>query len=160
MRARLPTCLCRLRGDERGASIIEFALFAPILGFMVMGISDLAMGYSAKLELEGAAYRALEKVAVGSVQSNYSSLRQEAATAAGVPLANVTVSNWLECNRVRQSDFNGTCPDGQMVSRYVQVAITSSYQPSFDYGPIGRSFGERSADGSFPLSATAAMRVQ
>ena len=147
-------------GDQRGASLIEFALFAPILAFMVMGVSDIAMGYSQRLTLESAAYRALEKVAVGSVRSDYSYLRAEAATAAGVPESNVTVDSWLECDRVRQADFNGICPDGQMVSRYVQITVNKSYRPRFDYGPLGLGFAGRSTDGSIALSASAAMRVQ
>src|SRR5688572_15274005 len=105
--------LRRLREDTRGASLIEFALFVPILAMMLMGVTDLAMGYSAKLRVEGAAYRALEKVAVGTVQSDYSFLRAEAAAAdgaGGVQATDVTVDAWLECNRVRQTDFSGICP--------------------------------------------------
>lgn len=147
-----------LRRDERGASMVEFALFVPILAVMVMGITDVSMGYSRKLTLEQAAYRALERVAVGSVQSDYSYLRAEAAAAAGVPVANVTVDNWLECDGVRQTSFNGVCPETQMVSRYVRVAITATYTPSFNYGPLARGFA--GANGTVPISASASLRIQ
>ncbi len=147
-----------LRRADRGASLIEFALFAPVLALMIMGISDVAMGYSAKLKLEQAAYRSLEKVAVGTVQSDYSYLRAEAATAAEVPITNVTVDNWLECDRVRQASFDGTCPAGQMISRYVQITILSTFRPAFPYGPLARSFS--GTDGSFAISAGAALRIQ
>jgi Flp pilus assembly protein TadG len=147
-----------LRRDERGASMVEFALFVPILAVMVMGITDVSMGYSRKLTYEQAAYRALERVAVGSVQSDYSYLRPEAAAAAGVPVANVTVDNWLECDGVRQTSFDGVCPDTQMVSRYVRIAITGTYTPSFDYGPLARGFG--GANGTVPISASASLRIQ
>jgi Flp pilus assembly pilin Flp len=149
---RLHRCLTGLRRDQRGASVIEFALFAPILAVMVMGVSDLAMGYSKKLVLEQAAYRSLEKVAVGTVQSDYTFLKAEAATAAGVPVTSVTVDNWLECDRVRQASFTGSCASGQMTSRYVEVSISSTYSPRFNYGPLGGS--------AVPISATAALRIQ
>lgn len=144
--------LAPLGRDERGTSVIEVALFAPILGVMVMGVTDLAMGYARKLTLEQAAYRSLEKVAVGSVQSDYSFLRAEAATAAGVPQSSVAVDNWLECDRARQTDFAGSCAAGQMTSRYVQVTINGSYTPRFSLGPLGSS--------SVPLQASAAVRIQ
>ena len=150
--------LSRLARDARGASMIELGLFAPILAVMVMGISDVAMGFSRKLTLEQAAYRVLERVAVGSVQSDYSYLKAEAAAAAGVPESNVTVDSWLECDGVRQADFNAICPDGQMISRYVQIAIAGSYRPLFSAGPLARGYG--SAGGTVPIAVSTALRIQ
>ena len=153
--------LHRLRRDDTGASVIEFALFAPILGVMLMGVTDLAMGYSTKLRIEGAIFRSLEKVAVGTasgpqvVQSDYSYLQAEAATAAGVPTSEVAVDQWLECNRARQTDFTGTCPDGQDTARYVKVTINTTYTPRFSYGPLVRN-----TNGVVPIEANASLRVQ
>jgi TadE-like protein len=150
--------LKRLAGDARGASMIELGLFAPILAMMVMGISDVAMGYSRKLTLEQAAYRVLERVAVGSVQTDYDNLRAEAAAAADVPEDAVTIDSWLECDRVRQADFNAICPDGQMISRYVEIRIAGSYRPSFGAGPLAKRYG--GVDGNVPITVSTALRVQ
>src|ERR1044072_9198100 len=90
---RLGPRLARLVREARGASVIELALFAPILAVMVMGISDVAIGYSRKLTLEQAAYRALERVAVGSVQSDYTYLRGGVAAAARVPASSGNVAS-------------------------------------------------------------------
>jgi len=116
------------------------------------------MGYSRKLTLEQAAYRTLERVAVGSVQSDYSYLRAEAAAAAGVPESNVTIDAWLECDGVRQPQFDGFCPDGQMISRYVQIGIAGSYRPSFPAGPL--ALRSSNADGSVPIAVSTALRIQ
>jgi Flp pilus assembly protein TadG len=148
--------LHRLRGDDRGASVIEFALFAPILGVMLMGVTDLAMGYSTKLRVEAAIFRALEKVQVGSYQTDYQTfIQQEAATGAGVPTSAVTVESWLECNRARQADFAGSCAAGEDTSRYVKVTINTSYTPRFSYGPLVRS-----TNGTVPIEANASLRIQ
>ena len=146
-----------VRRDEAGASIIEFALFAPLLAFMLMGITDFSMGYAQKLRMEQATYRALEKVAVGSVQSDYQYLRAEAAAAdgtGGIQASHVTVDNWLECNRARQPDFNGDCAAGVDRSRYVRVTINYSYTPRFAAPLIVDS------SGVVPLTASAALRIQ
>jgi Flp pilus assembly protein TadG len=158
MRIRLGDRLRVLAGDSRGASVIEFALFAPILALMVMGISDVAMGYSRTIELEQAAFRALEKVAVGNSQSGYDYLRAEAATAAGVSQDDVTVETWLECNGTRQTDFAGVCATGETIVRYVEITIDSSYDPSFDYGPLATAHA--GTDGTIPISASASLRIQ
>jgi len=154
MIARLIGTMRRIRGDERGASAIEFGLFAPILAGALMGVTDVAMGYASKLALEQAAYRSLENVQVRPVQTSYSYLQAEAATAAGVPTGQVTVANWLECNRVAQSNYLGTCPSGEETSRYVRVTITSSFRPRFSYGVLP------TVDGVVPLTASATVRVQ
>lgn len=149
--------LRRLRRDETGASIIEFALFVPILAAMLMGITDFSMGYAQKLRNEQAVYRALEKVAVGSVQSDYQYLRNEAAAAdgaGGIQTSHVTVDNWLECNRARQTDFDGECATGQDRARYVRVTVSYSYRPRFAAPMIVNS------SGVVPLTASAALRIQ
>jgi len=151
--------LHRLRADQHGASVIEFALFAPVLGVMVMGVSDLAMGYSTKLKMEAAIYRALEKVSVGisstGVSTSYAYLQTEAATAAGVPTSQVAVDQWLECNRARQTDFSGSCAAGQDTARYVKVTINTTYRPRFSYGPLVPT-----SNGTVPIEANASLRVQ
>ena len=149
------TFLLRLRDDLRGASVIEFAMFAPILAMMVMGISDFAMGYAMKLRVEQGVYRALEKVAVGSVQTDYQFLKADAANEAGVAQTAVTVDNWLECNRVRQTDFAGMCATGEDTARYVSVSISTAYTPQFNYGPLIRG-----TDGTVPISASSSLRIQ
>lgn len=157
MRRALLQRLRRLGGDERGASIIEFALFAPILAVMVMGVSDVAMSYATKLRFEQAAYTALEKVAVGSVQTDYSFLREDAATAADVSEEEVTVDAWLECEGERATSFTDSCEEGDTITRYVQVTIDSGYTPTFAYGPLTAATRD---DGTIPVTASAAVRIQ
>jgi Flp pilus assembly protein TadG len=150
----------RLRGDERGVSVIELGIVSPFLFFLIMGMTDIARGYAAKLNLEQAAHRALEQVAVGTVQGDYSYLQAEAAAAAGVPEANVTVATWLECDQVAQPAFDGVCPDGQMVSHYVRVTVTSTFRPSFNYSTLGRNFLNTASNGTITQTGSAALRVQ
>lgn len=152
---RLVARICRrLARDDRGVSIIEVALFAPVLGVLLMGVTDLSMGYARKLALEQAAFRALEKVQVGYTATSYATIRAEAAAAAGVPESQVTVENWLECNRVRQVSFTGVCPTGQETSRYIGVEIEGTYSPRFSSGFMP------TAGGTVPITAAASVRVQ
>ena len=147
----------RLAKDDRGASIIELALVAPILASLLIGMVDLSRAYSHKLQLEQAAQRAIEKVQqYQATSSTYGTLQAEAATAAGVPAANVTIDFWLECNGARAANYNSSCPNGQVYARWVNVDVTGTFTPMFR----SRYYPRANANGTFTLHGIAGMRTQ
>jgi len=142
--------------DVRGASTVELALVSPFLMIVLAGSVDCARLVSTKLHLQQAAERTAEMATAGSVASAaFTSLQAEAAAAANVPAAQVTISYWLECDGTRQSLFSGTCTSGQQVGRFASISIASSYQPSFAW--LLKSVG---TNGSIALNGTASVRVQ
>lgn len=155
----LRTPFVALVRDCRGVGIMELALITPVLAVMLIGIVDLSRGLAARASLAQAAYRTLERVTVGGAQNDYTYLQAEAAEAARVTPDRVTVEKWLECDGERQADYNAVCAPEKMISRYVQITIRSTYQPSFRYGPLSQTFGQ-TADGSVPITAVAAVRVR
>jgi Flp pilus assembly protein TadG len=136
--------------------VIELGLALPILMVVLLGLIDVASCYSAQMSIQQAAARGLERAQVGGSRSNFDFVRTEAANAAGVPVSQVTVETWLECNQVRQAATTQDCTTGQPRARYVQVAIQSSYQPYFRYSPLGA----RNSAGAVPLAATSSVRYQ
>ena len=164
MRLAMP----RLAREERGAAVIELALAAPFLAALVIGMTDLARGYSTKLQLEQAAQRTVEKIEQQkSVASSYNtSLSTEAANAmtdTGYSTGNtITPDSWLECSSggstwTRQSDFNGSCPNATDISaRYVSVRISRSFSPMFR----SRHWPGANSDGTITVSGYAEVRVQ
>lgn len=143
--------------------MIEFALFAPILALMAVGISDMAMGYSTKLQVEQAVYRALEKVTIGTDRTDFDYLRAEAAAAdgdGGIQASDVTVDKWLECDGTRQADFNGACTPAQDTARYVTVTVNWRYIPYFDYSPWFDDDDDGQDENGAPIVASASVRFQ
>ena len=127
-----------LLADDRGTSLIEMALATPIFAAVLMGMVDLSRAYSEKLQLEQATQRAIEKVFNNQTQStSYNTLKAEAVSAAQaagfteVTSSNVTIDYWLECNGVRQVDYDTPCGSGEMYSRYLNVAIQRNFTPYF-----------------------------
>jgi hypothetical protein len=156
VRAGFASFVRRIARDARGSSVVEFALAAPVIGLVVVGIADYGRGFSQRFALEAAAYRTLERAAVGTTNTDYSFLRQEAATAAGVPLADVTFDNWLECHDddgtiERMPNYNDPCEDDDQIARYIQVTIYKNFAPSFSWTGKGSTYR---------LSGAAAARVQ
>lgn len=154
------TRLLRLANDTSATSMIELALLSPIAAMLLMGLVDTSFGFQKKLETEQVAQRVVEKAtSYGNAGSDYSGLPQEAADAANVPQSAVTMDKWLACDRVRQENFDGTCPANQEISRHISIKIASSYAPMFPYGPVGRAVGAQE-DGSIPFTVMSAVRIQ
>ena len=152
--------LLTLRSDQRGTSIVELAAVAPIFALMVVGLGDLARGFSEKYALQQAVNRTVELAHQGSPNDNYDFLTTEAAqaaAAAGATGATVTLTSWLECNgSTTKKAWTDTCADGQQIARYITLKIDSAFTPSFaslTYSGIG-------ADGKVPITASASVRVQ
>jgi Flp pilus assembly protein TadG len=149
--------------DERGASVIEMAMVTPILASLLIGMVDISRAYSAKLQLEQAAYRAVEKVQQYQASSStYSTLKAEAVAAAqqagftGVTDSNVVIDYWLECNGTRQADYNTSCSGGQSYARWVTVDISGEFTPMF----TSRRWPGANSNGTFTLHGKAGLRTQ
>ncbi|MFL6793848.1 MAG: TadE/TadG family type IV pilus assembly protein [Sphingomicrobium sp.] len=149
--------------DERGASLIEMALALPVLSGLLIGMVDMSRAYSAKLQLEQAAYRAIEKVQqYNTTASTYNTLKSEAASAAtaagfaNVTDSNVTIDFWLECNGARAANYDSVCPGGQTYARWVTVDINAGFTPMF----ASRRWPGANSDGSFTLHGKAGLRTQ
>lgn len=150
------TRLLRLGRDERGTSVIELAVIAPILATLLVGMVDISRAYSLRLQLEQAAQRAIEKAMQGKkAVGMYQALKADAAEAAGVAQSAVTVDWYLECNGTRQTNYNDVCDEGETFARYVTVSIQKTHSTLFR----PRWFGS-GTDGAFTITGKAGVRVQ
>jgi Flp pilus assembly protein TadG len=80
--------LAWLRGNERGAAAVEFALVLPILLVLVFGIVDFSRAYGARVTVIHAAREGVRVQALGGTAGQVATATQGAAT----PLT-VTVSS-------------------------------------------------------------------
>jgi Flp pilus assembly pilin Flp len=145
MRGRPP----RLARDERGATIIEFGLLAPVLALFVMGIIDVSRGLSERFSLEQAVGRSLELVQSRNAapvfqeegdtpEDAYQFAIDEAKAAAG-PGAVVTPILWRECDGVETMPFEENCDDNadgtpKDTARYLKIHITKTFQGEYFLG--------------------------
>jgi Flp pilus assembly protein TadG len=143
--------------DERGNSFIEMALAAPLIAALFVGMVDVSRAVSAKVELEQAAQRAVEKVQAQSVfKTNQASTVKSDAEAAGGTGSTATVTYWLECNHdgVHLDFDTGSCSTGQSYARYVNVNIQKSFTPLY-----GNMF-PGATNGAVTVKGRAVVRVQ
>ena len=161
--------LRNLRGDERGASVIELALTAPVLAALVIGVTDLARAFSYKLLLEQAAARTIEKVeqqrsvSTSSYNSSLVAEAQSAMSDAGYPDTNsnhYTANSWVECSTngttwTVTNSFTTDCTSGTQ-ARYASIQITESFTPMFP----SHIWPNADASGNITLTGYAQVRMQ
>jgi len=149
-----------LARDKRGASVIEMALVLPFFGAMIIGVADISRAYSAKLKLEQAAYRSIEKVQqyrdTSSTFSTISSEATTAATAAGFTSPTVTIDYWLECDGARQTTYNSMCAGSATPNRWLSVDIAGTFTPMF----ASTRWPGSNTDGTYTLHGKAGLRTQ
>ena len=179
----------RLLRDQRGTSVIELAIVAPVLSLLAMGIIDLSNGFARRLEMIEAVDRTLEKLAAQDFKiptviispatasapaqtgPSFSALIADAAAAARVPASAVTITRWLECDGVEAASFTADCPNRSTAGCNVadppaslncRPIIARYVQIRIDsaFRPMfGRIVAPR-PDGTYPLSVEAALRIQ
>ncbi len=152
-----------LAAEERGTSLIELALTAPLFASFLIGMVDVSRAYSFKLGLQQVVQRSIEKVQQYQENtSTFSTIQNElvaAANSAGytdVTSSDVSLDYWLECDGTRQADYNSKCADGAAYARYVSVRVQSEFTPLFQ----SSYFPGANANGTYTIDAQAGMRTQ
>ena len=152
----ISTAHASLWRDERGLGMIEFAAIAPILALFLVGIADLGLGYAHRFALQQAVNRTIEMAQLGATDLTFDYLKVEAAAAAGVPLTNVDLEKWLQCNAGTKKSYLDGCASGDEVGRYVKLTVRSSFKPLF----TSIAFPNKQADGTVLFSANTTLRIQ
>ncbi len=145
MRIEAPTNpMLLVMKDCRGAAVIELGLALPVLLLLLVGMIDASRFVAATIDVEQAAQRTTDfALALRPADNNAAYLRNEAASAAGVSANNVTAEIYLECDDVRQSDFDTPCAAGQTSARFVNISITRNVDTYFDWAGFASLFGSQ-----------------
>ncbi|HZB69585.1 MAG TPA: TadE/TadG family type IV pilus assembly protein [Sphingomicrobium sp.] len=144
--------------DERGTSLIEMALIAPLLAALLVGVVDISRGVSVKLQVEQAAQRSIELIQRSEYKTaDKATYEADAQTAAGTG-STATLTAWMECNGngVQLDIDTGTCGATDAVARYVQMTVQKPFTPMFGT----RFFPNANSNGTVTVDATAGIRVQ
>jgi Flp pilus assembly protein TadG len=148
--------LAQLLTSDRGTSVVELAIAAPVLLLFLAAVTDLGGGFTARYKLQQVVNRSLEMAQNGTYDGDYSYLAVEAAAAAEVPTENAVVEQWIECggNSTKRA-WTDDCPSGTP-ARYVKLTVTSSYRPLFAQMP----YLAVQSDGTIKQIAHATLRVR
>lgn len=150
------TFLRRLHTDERGLSVVELGLVAPVLALFIGGMIDLSQGLAQRFAMQQAVNGALHLLLAHPVTIDpnapadadpYDYVIAHVTEAAGVGEDAVGIDEWLQCDDERMDEDVLTCAEGQDRARYVAISV----EKPFD----GQFFVE-----DMTMTATSVMRVQ
>lgn len=149
--------MTRILKCERGNSVIEVALVAPVLAMLLVGMVDISRGVSEKLKLTQIAQRSTERVQRGyfNATTDLPVLDAEAEAAGGTGTS-ATVTAWLECGTsTTRLAYTASCSPGVAAQRFVGINITKNFTPVF-----GPRWAGANANGTYTLRAVSGVRVQ
>lgn len=140
----------RLKGGEGGAAVVEFALVAPLLVLMVLGLVDFGMAVLEKSRLSSAA-RAGAQVAMSS-PTDTAAIRAAVLAATSAPSAGLTVAvtTACECSDGTAVACDGLCASGT-ARTYVTVSVQETFAMLLTYPGISSPY---------PLAAQAIVRTE
>jgi Flp pilus assembly protein TadG len=113
------------RASERGAVAVEFAIVAPVLVMLLLGIVEFSRAYNAQASLSAAAR---EGVRVMAITGNQTTARSAAKTAA------VSLRPSLQDTNIH---FGAPCPSTVTTGTSPQATITITYSLSTMTGITG-----------------------
>jgi Flp pilus assembly protein TadG len=142
---------------KRGSTVVEAALLAPFLFVLVMGVTDFVQASALKLRLQRAAQSGAMFAARDGGEDAVG-IRSRAATEAGVPVEQVAIAFTRTCDKVRVQDSQA-CASEQAEGRVVEVRVSGSYLPRFNYGPLGESLSGKQTEQPVAMTAAATVRI-
>lgn len=118
--------------DVRGAAIVEFAIVAPVLGLLTVGLAEFGLAYYAQSQTAVAAQTGLRyayangysSTAIASAVTNSSSQLTINASPSPSTFCGCVVSN-----AVVSVTCSSTCSSGGSPRTYVSVSAQSTYTP-------------------------------
>ncbi len=138
--------LRRLRKDQTGAALVEFAIVAPVVGAMLLGVIDVSLYISSSLAVQRAAraggeyaiMNGYDSTKVSTAITDSTTTRSAYMTAIA---ADPAPSKFCGCpdsgTSVVAATCGSKCTSGLNAGTYVTASATSTYEPLFDVPGLG-----------------------
>ncbi len=147
--------LHRLRAHRGGSAVVEFAMLAPLLVLLAVGIYDYGMALSQRTQVESAARAGAAYVTAYGWDAEGISRAVTGATGNAAISAVPAPSRFCGCGDaatgVVATTCDSPCPGGDVARAYVSVGASAIYSVALPL-PLGAT--------SFTLRATSVARVQ
>ena len=143
MRQTLRRFLGRSEMGIEGVAAIEFAIFAPVLIFMMLCVLDLGIGIYRKMQVQNAAQAGAEYAMVhGFTAALVSSAALSTTSFSGIS-ASPSPIQFCGCassTGVTSIACNSTCSGGSTPGTYITVSTQGTYNTLFSYPSMPTTF--------------------
>lgn len=120
----------RLIRDDRGTSLIELAIVAPVLAGLMLGMVDVSLMVQRRLEMQEATAQ-LANIAASTPPTalTLAGLRTAGARLAHVPEDQVTLGLGVRCNNGPIQPVGTVCDAGQQSSNMLTIRLQDQFGP-------------------------------
>ena len=123
--------LARFQRDARGTSAIEFALIAPMLVAVVIGLADVSnMGYGSS-NMQSAVRAGIHYAMAGGTDETVAQTVADASWTRKPADGVVTTSKVCKCAGAVVGDCEALCPDNSRPEMYITVTATGTLGGNF-----------------------------
>jgi Flp pilus assembly protein TadG len=131
-----------LTTQERGSSLVEFAVIVPFFALCLVGTIDFGRAYYLSIEVNNAAYTG---ALYGTQNHSDTTGMQNAATGDAPDVAGITATATSGCECSDGTSSASPCPAtpptcSVNVVNYVNVTTSASYKPLFPWPGIPSTF--------------------
>lgn len=139
---------------QGGAAAIEFAILGAVLSLLVVGVSDLGLGFYSNMQVQNSAQAGAEYAAVHGFNS--SAITSAVTSATSVTGISAAPAPQQFCACVSGTSIStvtcGTiCTNGMTAGTYVSVSAARTYSTLISYPGFSASYSQ---------SATSTVRIQ
>ncbi|HEV2300971.1 MAG TPA: TadE/TadG family type IV pilus assembly protein [Stellaceae bacterium] len=145
---RWPGLLTALRRGEDGVSAIEFAIIAPAVALLLLGVIDLADGLWEQMQVSSAAQAGAFYASVSGVNGTPSGIQSAVTNATGLSVtatlsssaspscqsttpSSIPAAEWCGCpdttSGVTSATCGSTCSDSSTAGHYVTVCAQAPF---------------------------------
>ncbi len=126
----MPRFFHRLIHDDRGTSLIELAIVAPVLAGLMLGMVDVSLLVQRRLELQEATAQ-LANIAAATPPNavTLAGLRTAGARLAQVPEDQITLALGIRCNNGPFQAMDSICDVGQQRSDMLTIRLQDQFGP-------------------------------
>jgi Flp pilus assembly protein TadG len=130
-----------LRRADDGISAVEFAIIAPVMVLLCVGIADLGIGVYTETQVNNAAQYGAEYALLNGFDANAITTAVKNSTT----LSNLNVSPTQTCGcpsstGMVTSSCNATCSDGSKAGSFAQISVSKAYATLIPYPGMPSSF--------------------
>lgn len=147
MIARLASGLAQLRGDTAGSVVIETAIVAPVLVVLGLGAFDISRMIARQSELQAGSTDVegiVLAVAGNATTTNVSTIKSVLMNSLSLSADKVTVVKMYRCTvQAELVTSNSSCGSTDVLSSYIQVTLTDSYNPMWTRFGVGSALNYR-----------------
>lgn len=143
---RLLAAITALIHDQRGTTVIETAIVAPVLVLMALGSYDISHMVARQHELQSGAsdVEGIVLAVASGTSTNVQTIKSVLTSSLELTNEQVTVVKVYRCGAATTLvTVSTSCTSGSVVSTYVRVTFIDSYSPTWTEFGVGHALAYR-----------------